>query len=163
VTIDDGTRTYVFGLGLAYAVAGSAIEVQHPDRLGSIRTVTDDTGAVIATFRTDEFGVPTASTGSAGSPYRYTGEPADASGLTYLRARHYDASLGRFMSRDPFAGFVASPLSLNRYSYVENNPATNADPSGHCGVDIVTDIVFIGYDLLTLAFGPSEDRALPNE
>jgi hypothetical protein len=34
------------------------------------------------------------------------------------------------MSRDPFAGFGASPLSLNRYSYVGNNPATVTDPSG---------------------------------
>ncbi|MEK6719993.1 MAG: PA14 domain-containing protein [Chloroflexota bacterium] len=130
VTIDDGTRKYVWGLGLAYAVAGTAVEVQHADRLGSIRALTDGTGAVIATYRTDEFGVPTGSTGASGSPYRYTGEPLDASGLTYLRARHYDPSIGRFMSRDPFAGFTGHPLSLNRYSYVTNNPTTYADPSG---------------------------------
>ena len=131
VTIDDGTRNYVWGLGLAYAVAGTSIEVQHADRLGSIRAVTDASGVVIATFRTDEFGIPTSSTGSAGSPFRYTGEPLDASGLTYLRARHYDPSIGRFMSRDPFAGVASSPLSLNRYSYVENNPCTRSDPTGH--------------------------------
>ena len=130
VTLDDGTRKYVWGLGLAYAVSGTAIEVQHADRLGSIRAVTDGTGTVIATYQTDEFGVPTTSTGSAGSPFRYTGEPLDASGLTYLRARYYDASLGRFLSRDPFAGVASSPLSLNRYSYVHNNPATWSDPSG---------------------------------
>ena len=159
VTIDDGSRKYVWGLGLAYAVSGSAIEVQHADRLGSIRAVSDGTGAVIASYRTDEFGIPTTTTGASGSPFRYTGEPLDASGLTYLRARHYDPSLGRFMSRDPFAGFATSPLSLNRYSDVENNPATWSDPSGHCGVDIVPDVLFIGFDLLTLAFGPSEDRA----
>ena len=29
VTIDDGTRKYVFGLGLAYAVSGTAIEVYY--------------------------------------------------------------------------------------------------------------------------------------
>ena len=98
--------------------------------LASIRAVTDGTGAVIATFRTDEFGIPTSSTGASGSPFRYTGEPLDASGLTYLRARYYDPSIGRFMSRDPFAGFASSPLSLNRYRYVENTPATWSDPSG---------------------------------
>ena len=130
VTIDDGTRKYVWGLGLAYAVAGTAIELYHTDRLGSIRAVSDATGAVIATYRTDEFGVPTSSTGSVGSPFRYTGEPLDASGLTYLRARHYDPSIGRFMTRDTWAGGGASPLSLNRFSYVENNPLSLADPSG---------------------------------
>ena len=130
VTIDDGTRKYVWGLGLAYSVSGSGIEVHHADRLGSIRAMTNATGAVVATFRTDEFGVPTTSTGAAESLYRYTGEPRDASGLTYLRARYYDPSVGRFLTRDSFSGFGAAPLSLNRYSYVANNPTTWSDPSG---------------------------------
>lgn len=38
VTIDDGTRKYVWGLGLAYAVQGSTIEVYHADRLSSVGT-----------------------------------------------------------------------------------------------------------------------------
>jgi len=130
VTIDDGTQKYVWGLGLAYAVAGSAIEVYHTDRLGSVRALTDAAGTVIATYRSDEFGIPVSSTGTSSQPFRYTGEPLDASGLTYLRARYYDPSVGRFMSRDMVAGFVANPLSLNRYSYVGNNPATLTDPSG---------------------------------
>jgi len=131
VTLDDGTRTYVWGLGLAYAVTGSAIEVYHADRLGSVRALTDAAGSVIATYRADEFGIPVSSTGTSSQPFRYTGEPSDASGLTYLRARYYDPSIGRFLSRDPFGGFVSSPLSLNRYSYVANNPATRVDPSGN--------------------------------
>jgi RHS repeat-associated protein len=130
VTIDDGTSKYVWGLGLAYAVSGSNIEVQHADRLGSIRAVTNGTGAVIAAFRTDEFGISTHSTGAGGSPFRYTGEPLDVSGLTYLRARSYDPSIGRFMTRDPFAGLRCTPNTLNRFSYVQNNPTTWRDPSG---------------------------------
>jgi len=130
VTLDDGTRTYVWGLGLAYAVTGSAIEVYHADRLGSVRALTDAAGSVIATYRADEFGIPVSSTGTSSQPFRYTGEPSDASGLTYLRARFYDPSIGRFMSRDPFPGFSSSPLSLNRYTYANNNPSTLSDPSG---------------------------------
>jgi len=130
VTIDDGTRKYVWGLGLAYAVSGTGIEVYHADRLGSVRALTDAAGSVIATYRSDEFGIPVSSTGSSSQPFRYTGEPSDASGLTYLRARFYDPSLGRFMSRDPFGGFASAPLTLNRYSYVENNPATLVDLVG---------------------------------
>ena len=111
-------------------MSGSTIEVYHTDRLGSVRAITDATGTVTATYRTDEFGIPTATTGGSSQPFRYTGEPRDATGLSYLRARYYDASIGRFMSRDTWGGFGASPLSLNRYSYVENNPATWSDPSG---------------------------------
>jgi uncharacterized protein RhaS with RHS repeats len=83
VTIDDGTRKYVCGLGLAYAVAGTAIEVYHADRLGSVRALTDAAGAVVATYRTDEWGMPTATTGSSNQPFGFTGEPADSTGLTY--------------------------------------------------------------------------------
>jgi hypothetical protein len=36
VTLDDGTRKYVWGLGLAYTVDGSSVEIYHADRLGSV-------------------------------------------------------------------------------------------------------------------------------
>jgi RHS repeat-associated protein len=131
VLLDDGTRKYVYGLGLAYAVTGSSIEVYHTDGLGSVRALTDAAGAVTATSRTDEFGIPTAATGSSGQPFGYTGEQRDGeTGLVYLRARMYDPATGRFMQRDPFAGRIGSPLSRNRYSYVLNNPVNLVDPSG---------------------------------
>jgi RHS repeat-associated protein len=130
VTIDDGTRKYVYGLGLAYAVAGSTIEVYHPDRLGSTRAITDAAGAVTATYRTDEWGVPTTTTGSSSQPYRFTGEPQDGTGLIYLRARYLDPSIGRFMSRDRMVGSPFAAQSLNRCVYATNNPVGLTDPSG---------------------------------
>jgi RHS repeat-associated protein len=132
VTIDDGSRTYVWGIGLAYAVSGSAIEVYHTDRLGSVRAITDATGAITATYRTDEFGIETATTGTSTQPYGFTGEPEDASGLSYLRARYYDPALGRFTTKDTWVGTTSASQSLNRFAYVEDNPATNRDPSGRC-------------------------------
>ena len=131
VTLDDGTHTYVWGQGLAYAMSGGTLEVYHTDRLGSVRAITDAAGAVTATYRTDEFGVPTATTGTSTQPFAFTGEPRDASGLSYLRARAYDPSLGRFMSRDTWHGTLGAPQTLDRYVYVGNNPTTDADPSGH--------------------------------
>jgi hypothetical protein len=47
-----------------------------------------------------------------------------------LRARAYNPELGRFLQRDPYAGSLHSPLSLNRQSYVQNNPVNLVDPSG---------------------------------
>ena len=130
VTISDGTRKYVWGVGLAYGVNGAAVEVYHKDRLGSVRAVTDGTGVVLATFRADEFGVPTSSTGSSTEPFRFTGEPLDQSGLIYLRARYYDPTLARFMTSDRWQGTLWTPCTLNRFSYVQNNPVTLSDPSG---------------------------------
>src|SRR5207248_6785290 len=43
----------------------------------------------------------------------------------------YDPKVGRFLSRDSFAGFADLPLSQNRFSYVHNNPISWIDPSGH--------------------------------
>ena len=130
VTIADGIRKYVWGQGLAYNVAGSTLEVYHADRLGSIRLLTDAAGSVTAATRFDEWGIPTASTGSSTQPFRFTGEPTDASGLDYLRARSYDPTLGRFLTRDSWAGSPAACQTLNRYAYALNDPTTRVDPSG---------------------------------
>ncbi|WP_328699973.1 RHS repeat-associated core domain-containing protein, partial [Chengkuizengella marina] len=66
------------------------------------------------------------------NPFQYTGEIYDEeSGLIYLRARYYDPSMGRFITEDTYEGTINNPLSLNLYTYVENNPLIYADPSGH--------------------------------
>jgi RHS repeat-associated protein len=60
-------------------------------------------------------------------PYGYNGEAHDMdSGLQFLRARYYDPSMGRFISRDSYLGSIMQPLSLNRYDYTQNNPVMNA-------------------------------------
>jgi RHS repeat-associated protein len=158
VTISDGTRKYVYGLGLAYAVAGSAIEVYHTDHLGSVRALTDASGTAVATYRTDEWGVPVSSSGSSNQPFGFTGEPRDASGLSYLRSRYYDPNLGRFLSRDTWVGGFSAPQSLNRYAYVRNNPVRYADPSGHCGIDLIADLGFSLFSMGQVIFGPDKER-----
>lgn len=130
LTIDDGSHKYVYGVGPAYATSAGTVEIYHADRLGSVRALTDASGAVTATYGNDEWGVATASTGSSTQVLGYAGEPRDATGLTYLRARYYDPSLGRFLSRDQWAGVMGEPETVNRYCYVTNNPVRYTDPSG---------------------------------
>ncbi|EJL43890.1 RHS repeat-associated core domain protein containing protein [Brevibacillus sp. CF112] len=66
------------------------------------------------------------------NPFAYAGEMYDKeSGFYYLRARYYDPKMGRFVSEDTVKGQVDNPLSLNRYTYVSNNPLKFVDPSGH--------------------------------
>ncbi len=49
------------------------------------------------------------------------------SGMYYYRARYYAPNLGRFISIDP----ILFDQSLNQYTFVENNPGTYNDPTGH--------------------------------
>jgi RHS repeat-associated protein len=73
---------------------------------------------------------------------------AEGDGLYYVRARYYDSSAGRFLSRDFFLGSDTVPGSLHRYAYVQNNPLNWIDPAGLCAEK---DIKFVG-DFLQVAF-----------
>mgnify|MGYP001019216780 CR=1 FL=1 len=73
----------------------------------------------------------TSSTGDSATHYGFTGERTDPSGLTYLRARYYNPTDGRFMNRDTWSGDVNKPLSLNRWLYSYANPIKYVDPSGY--------------------------------
>jgi RHS repeat-associated protein len=130
--LEDGARKYVWGAGLAYAtdLVGVVQAVYHADGLGSVRVLTIAAGAVVQTYQTDEFGIPTQTTGSI-QPFGYTGEQRDAeTGFYYLRARIYDPTVGRFLQRDRERGTPDNPLSLHRHTYVENDPINRVDPSG---------------------------------
>jgi len=63
-----------------------------------------------------------------------TGKERDAeSGNDYFGARYYASSMGRFMSPDPSQLYYSdqtNPQSFNLYSYAQNNPLINTDPSG---------------------------------
>jgi len=60
-----------------------------------------------------------------------TGKERDSeSGLDNFGARYDSSSMGRFMSPDPLGGLKVDPQTLNKYSYVRNNPVNLTDPSG---------------------------------
>ena len=99
---------------------------------GDVVNLTDETGAVTKSYTYDAFGVEQNIDDSDTNAFRYCGEYFDAeTGTVYLRARYYDPSIGRFISRDSYAGKNEDPLSLNLYTYCHNNPIIGVDPNGH--------------------------------
>ncbi len=105
----------------------------HDDHLGSVSTVTDASGTVVGEKKYDAFGKLVSSTSGLQSVNRgFTGHEDEPDiGLVNMRGRMYDPQLGRFTSADPFVQAPALSESLNRYSYVWNNPLSLVDPSGY--------------------------------
>jgi len=102
------------------------------DGHGSVRLLTDASGAVTDTYTYDAFGMLIHQTGSTANDYLYAGEQRDAHlGLDYLRARYMNPATGRFWSMDEFEGFASDPLSLHKYLYVHANPTNSIDPTGN--------------------------------
>jgi RHS repeat-associated protein len=108
------------------------------DSMGSVIGLVDQTTTQTATFEYDGFGGERASTGTlAGLPvasrgdYRFHGMWLDSSvGLYYVRARVYDAGVGRFLSNDPAEGRRAQPESFEGSRFVHGNPFAGRDPVG---------------------------------
>ena len=126
----------------------------------------------ITYYHNDVSGTPLVSTNSAGEvlwkenyqPYGdklnnqpsskdnqigYHGKPYDnASGLSYMQARYYDPTLGRFMGVDPVLYQEDSLHSFNRYAYANNNPYKYVDPDGNIPVLLIAAAEMGGF-LLT--------------
>ena len=103
----------------------------HQDHLGSTSLVTDGAGVVEQELGYYPFGATRVTTGSADVAYKYTGQEFDSStDLYFYQARYYDPHLGRFISADTIVPKPFNSQSLNRYSYVLNNPLNYVDPTG---------------------------------
>ncbi len=99
---------------------------------GDVVELRDANGNVVNQYAYDLWGNPTTILKGVDNPFLYSGEYWDESvKLQYLRARWYDPSMGRFINEDTYEGQLDNPLSLNLYTYVENNPLKFVDPSGH--------------------------------
>ena len=125
----------------------SSFEYLHRDHLGSVRSVTDESGAELAVLAHDPYGgrrrtdwtaglTAASSTALVGTHGRrvsrgFTGhEHLDRTGLVHMNGRVYDPQLGRFLSPDPVVADPSGSQGWNLYSYVGNNPLSRTDPTG---------------------------------
>ncbi|WP_077487895.1 polymorphic toxin-type HINT domain-containing protein [Sinomonas mesophila] len=100
----------------------------HTDRLGSIRALTDATGAVTSAGAFEPYGRPRATgpNNPNAPPLGWLGQYQDPTGLTHLRARQYDPTAGMFLSTDP----AASTSISSAYTYGTANPLRYLDITG---------------------------------
>ena len=151
---EDGVKsTFLYGMNRVACFDRLGRPHYYPyDGLGSVIGMADGRGIPEAFYSYDEFGVPTPATEALllaarigdglANTYAFTGEDYDAStDLLYLRARYYKPEVGRFITRDDFAGFPMLPISQNLYAYCHNSPATYVDPSGR--IVFIPAVVFI--------------------
>lgn len=132
VSANGTTRIARDGAGLLHQTTNAQASTLLTDLVGSVRQGITPSGTTLFSQAFTVDGVPRSHSGSATSAFGFTGEwtnPLD--GLVYLRARHYLPTLGRFIQRDTDPGSGLAPASLHRYAYVDNNPATWTDPTGH--------------------------------
>ena len=127
---------------------------------GDVIAIKDANGNTLNSYDYDLWGNVTSKSETMSNPFGYTGEVHDTeSKLIYLRARYYDPSVGRFLTEDSYEGLITDPLSLNLYTYAENNPLIYQDPSGHVVV-LVPVLVYVGKVVVKTAVDTSVDYAM---
>ena len=105
------------------------------DQVGSIREMTDSSGALRARYTYDPYGRQTKLSGDKDAAFGFTGHLRHPqSGLELAPYRAYDPSLGRWISPDPIG---LSGGDLNLYSYVGDSPVDRVDPTGEFAIAIL--------------------------
>ena len=152
---DDPIVQYVWGQYIDEMIQLNAISTLGPQSLPAGKyyllsdllcrsvTLTSSAGAVVEAYDTDAYGNTLLFSGAgtdglwftnddvqaaySACRYVFTGREYDAeTQLYFFRTRYYDASFGRFISRDMLL-FVDG---MNLYAYVRGRPGSSLDPTG---------------------------------
>lgn len=119
-------RHYILGNEYISQVDGTSFGYYLNDEQGSVWYLTGSDGSIRNHYRYSAFGETITAEETVPNRLRYNGQMADGlTGLYYLRARYYNASLGRFTQED-----VIYNDGLNLYAYCNSNPVMYSDPSG---------------------------------
>jgi RHS repeat-associated protein len=130
--LSDGTHTYTYGLGRIAQYNNTTAEYFLGDALGSVRQLTDSRGVVTLAKSYDPYGTVSMTAGTSQSSFGYTAEfQGDYNDLVYLRARMYAPGMGRFLTRDTWAGDANQPITLNEWVYANSNLINYTDPTGY--------------------------------
>ncbi len=137
---DTVTKYYSASLGaMSRPVAfrrGGTLHWVGSDHLGGTIRVLNDSFTALDGMRYKPYGEDRDTGSSLNTDRKFTGQTEDeAAGLYWYASRAYDTEIGRFVSPDSIVPAPGNPQSLNRYSYVYNNPLGMVDPSGYVPQD----------------------------
>lgn len=165
-------RDYIYRGGQVVATvdaAGSTVRYVMNDLQGSARVTMNASGGILARHDYLPFGEEI----NAGTGLRTTAQGYGATderrqkyallerdpetGQDHAWWRKYENTAGRWTTPDPYNGSmsVGDPQSLNRYSYVGNDPVNFVDPSGleeswNCYVDGIPVSCNLGFGLVNM-------------
>ncbi|MEJ7740371.1 MAG: RHS repeat-associated core domain-containing protein [Chitinophagaceae bacterium] len=166
--LPDGTVNEIIyvggGNGLCAMIVNGGVYAVYKDYLGSILTLTDEQGTIIAEQNFDAWG---RKRNTANWSYNvqqgpvwlirgFTGhEDLAAFGLINMNARLYDPLTGRMLSPDNYIPTPYHTQGYNRYSYANNNPLVYTDPDGNIfGIDdlvlgLIGGLINVGTQLIS--------------
>jgi RHS repeat-associated protein len=145
-TVTDGASVLVF---LAGDQLGSTSIALNSDQSTRAKQTYRPYGAVYAPHQ--EGALPT--------DYEFTGQRHEEPGDLYqMGARWYDPFINRWVQPDTIIPDWYDPQSLNRYTYVSNNPLKNTDPTGHYGQDVHHTLTY--YSVYQTALAAATQRGM---
>ena len=99
------------------------------DQVGSLRAITDSTGAIVKRVDYDSYGnILSDSNPTFSIPFGFAGGLQDRdTGLVRFGARDYDPAIGKWTDKDPI-DFKGGDLNL--FGYVLGDPVNGMDPEG---------------------------------
>lgn len=136
---DNKITDYVRGSkGTLARITNNVVTYLHPDHLNSAQSGTNSSGNVIWREQYTPFGEDLQSPAANDNLAGFSGHIKDkATGLSYMQARYYDPTIGRFLSVDPKGFLDTGRVSMfNRYAYSSNDPINRADPDGKIDIYI---------------------------
>ena len=150
--------TGLFGIHVQQPDRTSVLFYIHTDHLGSLHTITDESGNLLQELSFDAWGNrrnPATwtffeeNTETTLFDRGFTGhEHLDGFQLINMNGRLYDPVVSRMLSPDNFVQSPDFSQSFNRYSYAWNNPLVYTDPSGEFIWAVVGMIAIGGYEML---------------